>query len=363
MIAICATLSSPRAQIDPNFGVPLSAPSNTGAFLGPLVLPFLFLFPDGTITREVYASTFGRVTPFAGQIPDAFPTTSDLVNGPVTIAPYWDSLNVGAQPPATNFEMFYDVRPTSVLITWRDVRLSFSDPALSDFTFQLELFADLSFAFRYDDRMPLAGSVPGFVGNSVMIGVSPGGGVTDPGETDLNLGFESGPERTVYEFANGMMGDVGDLSDGRVTFCPNGFGGYKVKSTTPEFVITGDGCAPRPNVRVPELSISAPPVLGQPLTFSVTSGPQTTAQSLLIGRQLATPIPLDPFGIPNCMLHTDGVFGAVSPPSFNSPIPVRIPISSRLAGLQLQLQGVALSTTQRELVLLSPSATLQLGGI
>lgn len=173
-------------------------------------LPFAFsLFGVSHTTFEVSTNGFVTLGGFSG---------SDCCNGDVgqflgeaaRIAPQW-----------------FDIVGTVYLNT--DV----ADRAVFTFTggeygpggayaAQAQLFANGSIVFGYSgDSIPIS--------HTTLTGISAGGGVADPGETELNGGtFGTGAALAVYDVA---AAGTFDLNGQNVFFTPDGAGGYTVGNT------------------------------------------------------------------------------------------------------------------------------------
>ena len=106
------------------------------------------------------------------------------------------------------------------MITWDTVYYDNNEPFLA----QIQLLEDGTIILGFDNLNLLAG-----FNDDVLIGLSPGGGVTDPGSTDLtaNMPFNSGTEATIYEFFTGNPPPI-DLEQLNVFFTPNANGGWQV---------------------------------------------------------------------------------------------------------------------------------------
>lgn len=87
---------------------------------------------------------------------------------------------------------------------------------------QAQLFADGRIIFGYSgDSIPAT--------HTVLTGISAGGGVADPGETELTGGpYSTGSARAVYDLA---AANSFDLNGANVYFTPDAQGGYTVSTT------------------------------------------------------------------------------------------------------------------------------------
>jgi MYXO-CTERM domain-containing protein len=68
--------------------------------------------------------------------------------------------------------------------------------------------------------------------SSILVGVSPGNNVADPGSTNLNgkSSFDTGTESTVYQLFVATSPPPIDLDGANVVFEPNGQGGFVVST-------------------------------------------------------------------------------------------------------------------------------------
>lgn len=217
-LSAAALLVAPvLSQINPNLG----APQNLGDDdeTGPLSLGFSFTMPGGSVLTTVEATSNGRVFRVNGDGADFTPTIGEFLGGPATIAPFWTDLN-----PASSGDVFFNALPGVALITWSDIVLFGGS---TQFSFQLQLFPDNSFKVIYDSRVP---------SDNPLVGVTQGGGASNPGASDLSSGPSSNGNATLYEFFGQF-----DLSPGELTFTPDGSGGYNVSVSAPARAMTEVG--------------------------------------------------------------------------------------------------------------------------
>jgi hypothetical protein len=172
----------------------------------PLQTSFPIMFPGGLTTTLLEVESNGRVLPGgSGSPPNPTPSAAELLASTVPLfAPFWADLDPGAGGRVRAFDS-----ATKVVITWQNVPQS-GAPA-NENTFQVQFFPDGSFAFAYQDLDFSVAATPDPASGAV-VGLSPGGGAVDPGESDLGgqLTLSSGP--AVYEFFEQGVGDTLDLT-------------------------------------------------------------------------------------------------------------------------------------------------------
>jgi hypothetical protein len=175
-------------------------------------LPFAFtLFGQSYDSFEV--STNGFVT--LGGLSGADCCSGDvsaLLSDPARIAPEWFDI-VGSVYLNT-------AQADRAVFTFTGGEYSYG----GGYAAQAQLFANGTIIFGYSGD-----SVPG--GHTVLTGISAGGGVADPGETELTgPAFSTGSAQAVYDLA---AAGTFDLNGRNVYFTPNGNGGYTVSNTAP----------------------------------------------------------------------------------------------------------------------------------
>ncbi len=95
---------------------------------------------------------------------------------------------------------------------------------------QLQLLEDGSIIFAYNGIVQTVNQ-----SSDILVGVTPAGGATDPGDADLSATpFDSGTEATVYEDFISVPPAPFDLDDSNVIFTPNGTDGFLVTDTLPD---------------------------------------------------------------------------------------------------------------------------------
>jgi hypothetical protein len=146
------------------------------------------------------------------------------------IAAFWADLNpnAGGNVFLNTFDDAGDPETDRVVVTW-DTRL-FDN--LQPIRAQLQMFWDGSFVLGWNGDPLMAG-----FDDSVLVGVSPGGGVTGVPGTDYSaaIPFHSDRTRTIYELWVGAPPPF-DLDQTNLVFTPNGAGG---------FVVSSQHCLPR----------------------------------------------------------------------------------------------------------------------
>ena len=159
-----------------------------------------FAFPFASSTwSSVFVNSNGNLT-FGQPKLDFTPTPTELLNGPPSIAPLWDDLD-----PGTGGYVYYRRTADALTVTFDDV-FEFGRSVPTDFS--VTMWATGSIEFRYGEHG----------GNDGLVGISPGGGVADPGEVDLSAATGPFPaDDPVYEeFVYGQF----DLDTRVLTFGP-----------------------------------------------------------------------------------------------------------------------------------------------
>lgn len=129
-----------------------------------------------------------------------------------------------------------------LVVTWDTIFIDNATQLLA----QAQLFKDGTIVLGYGNL-----DLMGF-DDSTLIGVTPAGGVVDPGSVDFTTAvpFDSGPVATVYELWTGMFGGPStpvDIACSNVVFQPNGMGGYAVSDT---LAPVNDNCIDRLTVNL-----------------------------------------------------------------------------------------------------------------
>jgi hypothetical protein len=160
-------------------------------------LPFAFPF-NGTSYTSVFINSNGNLTFGSGSFAYS-ETVAEFLGGPPRIAPLWDDLNPGAGGA---------IVLTQTASTWK-VEFQNVPEFLSTIgnTFSVTLTAAGGIEIAYGAT----------AGNDALVGVTPGGGAADPGETDLSAAASLSAAGTTYElFGPGEL----DLDTRLLMFLP-----------------------------------------------------------------------------------------------------------------------------------------------
>jgi hypothetical protein len=211
---------------EPNFGPSLNLDDDDSANV---VLPFNFPF-YGTNYTSVEVGSNGVLSFPSGS--GSGPLDGDpafLLNGPPKIdLPNFD------QDPSSDGAVRANVLADRAVFTWDGVPEFASD--LPN-TFQVQIFDSGQIILGYDVLHPM----PTDHRHHGIVGVSPGGGASDPGEVDFTAlppVHNTGAEPTIYEFfARGPNGATGPDPDPfdlatpmrNIIFTPNGQNGFIVE--------------------------------------------------------------------------------------------------------------------------------------
>lgn len=134
--------------------------------------------------------------------------------GAPRIAPYWRDLNFLA---ANNGGVWINnTLPGKCVITWANAVHYSNNPPI--FTFQAQLFDTGEVRFFYSGSAQNYNTVP-------ICGISQGGGIADPGVTDLSVGAV-GTSTTPIVYQTFTASNTFDLQVTTVSFASNGLGGY-----------------------------------------------------------------------------------------------------------------------------------------
>lgn len=138
------------------------------------------------------------------------------VGGAPRIAPYWRDLNFLA---ANNGGVWLNnTLPGKCVITWANAVHYSNNPPI--FTFQAQLFDTGEVRFFYNGSAQNYNTVP-------ICGISQGGGIADPGVTDLSAGAV-GTSTTPIVYQTFTAANTFDLQVTTLSFTSNGLGGYDV---------------------------------------------------------------------------------------------------------------------------------------
>lgn len=219
----------------------------------PLPLGFDFTMPDGVVVNAIRATTNGRISAAVGGLlaSNFTETIGTLLSDPSTLAPFWDDLE--------NSSLFFDTQsvPGAAILTWQDAT-EFNDT--QQFTLQLQVYADDSFVFVWDNRARL-------LDGDALIGFSSGNGAPTPGEldyTDLFLAGSLPCGMTAFEHFVPLNSDFYDLSE-----APLPTTGLVFTPATNGYVITGMVPPPDGTVTLGRQGCTAN-LLPRALTFTPT---------------------------------------------------------------------------------------------
>lgn len=181
----------------------------------PLSLGFDFPLPGGGTSAAIDVCSNGWIGLIAGaQVqPELTPDPASFVANPPRLAVHWTDLNpsLGGSVRFNTFAATGSL-PARAVVTWDAVpRFGRSVPN----SVQAQLFADgaVQVTVREQDEAGI---------NALLVGISAGNGVTDPGSSDLSSATaNSGTLAVLYEFFT-----ASDLTGLAVRFVPNNGGGY-----------------------------------------------------------------------------------------------------------------------------------------
>jgi len=222
------TLSKTGFTLEQNFGGVVSA---LGCDDCSTIIQFGFSFPFlGRSFTTAEVSSNGYLIPGNTVVSSDFqiccdftPTVSKFLAGPNRIAVAWyDLLPLVTRTFGPTFDsgtINYNTFPGRAVITWNNVA-EFPNSSPGN-TFQVQLLSNGTIIFLYPTVSPPRS-------HNSIIGVTPGGGVPDPGPvtfSTLVTTFNSGTVGTVYHlFGNGEFIAQGSVIIGQ----PNGLGGWNV---------------------------------------------------------------------------------------------------------------------------------------
>lgn len=161
-------------------------------------LGFTFPFQGATYT-SVFVNSNGNLT-FGSGDTDFSESVLELLNDQPRIAPLWDDLS-----PNAGGSVFIDPDPGSLTVSFQNVPEFLASTTNS---FDVTLHDDGRIVITY-------GAVAAL---DAIVGVSPGGGAADPGETNFSAGGSFSANGVTYE--QFTAGDAFDLSGGTIEFLP-----------------------------------------------------------------------------------------------------------------------------------------------
>ena len=165
---------------------------------------------------------------------DGDPTALVQGNFP-RIAPFWTDLDPdgaggGGDIYINRFNDDKDPAIDRIVITFATGFADCANDVCSTLA-QVQLLEDGTIIFGYNGINQTAGQ-----NADILIGLSPGNGVADPGSTDFStivMPFDSMMEPTIYQLFSGAPpgGTDFELDDTNLVFTPNGMGGFNVDDT------------------------------------------------------------------------------------------------------------------------------------
>lgn len=211
---------------EPSFGTRLGLTDDSTTSQTFATLNFTFPFVGTTYTGadELWISSNGFISLGVDNGSDccAGDPAALVAEGP-RIAAFWadhrpDDID-GNDVYLNAFNDDGDPENDRVVITWNDHLYDNGQPILA----QIQLLEDGTVILGYNGY-----DLTGF-NDDTLIGLSPGGGVADPGSTDLtaSIPFNTGTEPTVYELYIGAPPAI-DVDQTNVVFVPNGQGGWGI---------------------------------------------------------------------------------------------------------------------------------------
>lgn len=161
-------------------------------------IPFSFPY-QGQNWSSVFVNANGSLTFGAGST-DFSESAAELLSGVPRIAALWDDLS------PQNGEVFVEADDSTFTVSFVNVPQFLGTDSNS---FSITLSADGGISVDYDDVAAL----------DAVVGVTQGGGATNPGETDLSAGAPLSATGTTYETFTGTA-DAFDLSGTTLSFEP-----------------------------------------------------------------------------------------------------------------------------------------------
>ncbi|MBI1851028.1 MAG: hypothetical protein HYR85_11860, partial [Planctomycetes bacterium] len=212
---------------EPNYGAPLALTDDstfdtTFGFLNSFSFPFAGTTYSGAAILSIASNGFVSLGGSNGNgCCNGLP--SDLVNQFPRIAPLWVDLNpsVAGQVYLNVFNDWGTPDADRIVITWDTVFFSTREAAVA----QLQMLSNGTIVFGYKC------SNVGNLNRDVLIGVSPGNGVADPGSTTYrtSIPFSTGAQPTIYQFYPGASGPIAiDFDQTNIVFEPLTTGGFHV---------------------------------------------------------------------------------------------------------------------------------------
>lgn len=327
---------------DPDCGLPVF--TGNDVMSSAIALPFTFVLRDlayhdihVSTNGFFYLSNGGPAPGSATGFGSAAAMVASLRNGPPRIAPYWADLDL---QPANNASVCVNTfsNPDRVVITWLNaVEAGSSVPK----TIQCQLFASGEVLFGYSDGMSTTST-------NALCGISSGGGIADPGASNLFDGALSS-DAILYENFDPASHPF-DLGGNSVMLLPNEGGHEAIASPIPQslHVIYGSSCYPGMS-----LTASPAPLAGTVVTYTTNGMPEVlpgagiyVGMTIISFGQLPSPgLDLGMLGAPGCsalVASLDITMSAVGVTP-TQDLPLAIPaVGAR--GLSFYVQALALAS-------------------
>ncbi len=235
--ALFSANATAQVVFDPNIGTGIGAGDDSvtpGNALG-----FNFTMPDGSVVTAIDIDSNGLIySGGSGAASDFTESAGDLVGSSAKICCFWDDLNPSdGLSDDVYFNAYNNGTQNVAVITWNQcVEWGQTTP----FTAQLILKDDNSFSMYWDAATPAT---------DCIVGMSPGGGVVDPGESPddwrcsaVVLSTPANDPTLYTQYAGGEF----DLQDFGIDVFADGLGGWVVTTNATgacaSATVTGVGC-------------------------------------------------------------------------------------------------------------------------
>lgn len=306
------------------------------------VLPFPIVWdlPFGVTTLDVstngflYLSNGGPTPGPATGFGSAATMVGNLRNGPPRVAPFWCNLDL---QPANNAGVYINTfsNPDRVVITWKNA-VEVGHTTLK--TIQCQIFASGEVQFAYSDGITAEGQ-------NVLVGISAGGGIADPGASDLGTGaLSDGPILYQNFDASAQPFDLGGLA---VMLLTNGSGYEAIPEPlgVQGHASIGTGCLGM------TLLADVASIPGSVVTYTTSNTPEYlpgmgiyVAMTVISFGQIPGGLDLGILGAPDCYAYVASLDITASMLGFTPTLSLPLPLASSLpSGLQFTVQSVALA--------------------
>ena len=213
-----------------NLGATIGGVTNSDDATAAVALSFPFAFGDQDPTTTVFVSSNGFISIGGNNGSDCCNgDPNELVNDPFPrVAGLWDDLN-----PSEAGDVYFNDFGDRAVFTWDNVETWGSS---SDVTFQIQLHVNGDITVVYDQITTNDTS------HDFLVGLSPGGGVPNPGETDLSTAIPlQTSEETVYELFTDLQAQF-DLDFTSINYSPKPYPAVnEILATTPgNYQLVGD---------------------------------------------------------------------------------------------------------------------------